>query len=62
MNSFKRRLSRWLAACMGAALTLAAGPVFAAPPFELDGNATSNDFPGDDWDVVNATPPLAVPQ
>lgn len=26
---------------------------YAAPPFELDGNATSNDYPGDDWDVVN---------
>jgi hypothetical protein len=36
-------------------------PAFAAPPFELDGNATSNDFPGDDWDVVNATPPGGTP-
>jgi hypothetical protein len=26
---------------------------FADPPFELDGNAISNDYPGDDWDVVN---------
>jgi hypothetical protein len=34
---------------------------FAALPFELDGNATSNDFPGDDWDVVNATPPGGTP-
>jgi hypothetical protein len=28
----------------------------AAPPFELDGNATANDFPGDDWSVVNFGP------
>jgi hypothetical protein len=29
-------------------------PADADPPFELDGNATSNNFPGDDWDVVNS--------
>jgi hypothetical protein len=43
---------------MGLALVFAFGmsmPAFADPPFELDGNATSNDFPGDDWDVVNTT-------
>ena len=53
-----------LAAALSLALVFALGmsmPAFAAPPFELDGNATSNDFPGDDWDVVNQTPPGGNP-
>ncbi|ACQ92583.1 conserved hypothetical protein [Tolumonas auensis DSM 9187] len=37
--------------------TLVAGPALAAypytpAPFELDGNATANDYTGDDWDVL----------
>ena len=45
-------------AALSLALVFALGmsmPAFAAAPFELDGNATSSDFPGDDWDVVNDT-------
>ena len=44
-------------AALSLALVFALGmsmPAFAAAPFELDGNATSNDFPGDDWDAVNS--------
>ena len=51
-------------AALSLALVFALGmsmPAFAAPPFELDGNATSNNFPGDDWDVVNQTPPGGNP-
>jgi hypothetical protein len=43
---------------LGLALVFALGmsmPAFADPPFELDGNAIANDFPGDDWNVVNTT-------
>lgn len=53
MNAFKFKKSIIAACICAASLTLGMGSTFAAPPFELDGNATSNDFPGDDWDVVN---------
>lgn len=55
-NAMHLRAGTTLLVVLAAALTLLFGalPAFAASPFELDGNATSNDFPGDDWDVVNS--------
>lgn len=35
--------------------SLISGQAFAANPFELDGNAiATDDYPGDDWNIVNA--------
>lgn len=48
------------ALCLGLAALISA-PAFADNPFQLDGNAISNEVghpAGDDWDVVNT---LAIP-
>jgi hypothetical protein len=53
MNSTTKKTTIGLVLTFAFALAVGAGLAYAAPPFELDGNATSNDFPGDDWDTVN---------
>lgn len=50
LSKRKSRFPHFVVSCLSAAaLTLGVGPAFAAPPFELDGNATSSGtIPGDD--------------
>jgi len=50
-----------MALALAFALAVGVGQAFAAPPFELDGNATSSGtVPGEDWDVVNFGPGNSV--